>query len=84
MAERLLLSLNFPQAVPRNLLLQRCAAMVQQLLKVLFRGFYIVLSQGCIPQTNFFSHARPSPHTTGCLPLPMDRALARRHFLACL
>ena len=42
-AERLLLGLNFPQAVPRNLLLQRRAAMVQQVLKVLFRGLHIVL-----------------------------------------
>src|SRR4030095_8844283 len=42
-AERLLLGLNLPQAVPRNLLLQRRAALVQQVLKVLFRGLHIVL-----------------------------------------
>src|SRR5687768_4204927 len=56
--------------------------MVQQLLKVLFRGLHIVLGQGFISQANFFSHARPSSHTTVCIPLPMDSALARRHGLS--
>jgi len=42
-AERRLLGLNLPQAVLRNLLLHMRAAMVQQLLKVLFRGLHIVL-----------------------------------------
>ena len=75
--ECLLLGVNLPQAVPRNLLLQRRAAMIQQLLKVLFRGLHIVLGQGCIPQANFFSHDRPPPHKTVCIPLPMGRGLAR-------
>jgi len=38
-----LLGLNLSQAVRRNLLLHRRAAMVQQVLKVLFRGRHIVL-----------------------------------------
>jgi len=41
--------LNLPQSVPRNLLLHRRTAMVQQVLKVLFRGLHIVLRQGFIP-----------------------------------
>jgi hypothetical protein len=60
-AESLLLGLNLPQAVPRNLFLNRRAALVQQVLKVLFRGLYIILRQGCIPQADFFSHARAPP-----------------------
>jgi hypothetical protein len=35
--------------------------MVQQVLKVLLRGLHIILRQRCIPQADFFSHARAPP-----------------------
>ena len=56
-AESLLFDLNLPQAVRCNLLLKMRTAIVQQLLKVLFRSLQIVLGEGLIPQANFFSHA---------------------------
>src|SRR4029453_10149699 len=77
-AQRVLLGLNLPQSVPRNLLLHRRTAMVQQVLKVLCRGLHIVLRQGCIPQANFVAHARALPQKTVGIPLSMDRSRARR------
>jgi len=77
-AQRVLRGLNLPQAVPCNLLLHRRAAMVQQVLKVLFRGLQIVLCQSLIPQANFFAHARALPQKTVNIPLRMDRSRARR------
>jgi len=42
--------------------------MVQQVLKVLFRGLHIILRQGFIPQANFFSHVRaPLSKRWACL-----------------
>lgn len=51
-----MLDLDFPQTVRRDLLLDRRATVIQELLEVLFGSFKIVPGQRVISQPDFFSH----------------------------